>query len=927
MLIDSLLKAEFRYEIYLCKPSDYTIIACLTECTIDRTIKRQLKSIDELEFIIPRYWSDSENSVNAYFDSVISGSVILVESLIDDVVQERLYFKVIESELVIDEREYKAVKCYSLQYQWSKIKIKNFTTTVELSSTTQLYDPNNSWDNNDPSASGIINYILEVVLLNTWSVNYISTSLLGLYRTFDISESSLLEVVENIQNNFNCVIIFDTYNRQLDILDYAELPTETGLILHDEGFINKLQQKIKIDEIVTRLYIDGDNDPETSAPRTIISKNITQQPYIDNFTYFRNSTYMSSGLLAALTALDVKLSAGTSTFNGYLSDLSTLQGELTILQGELAALQTNLEIYEAKEDGAIKYGGNYDGHTYSYWHGLLTTQQGLITSKNGAITSKNEAITTKQNQISALAYTVSYENPANFTTAQLQELLNFINMETAKCSSSDPTELMSFGAALLSRKANPPIEFELDIVDLFDSKELSYTWDKLTLGAKVDLVSDTFSISESPRVVSYTHNPDKCTLSATVSNKEYVNSDLDYITALFAKSKQGADTIKNERDIYKDYVVNDKDVLNDFIISPIDPSINNINMNDGSYINRRGLYMKDVDSDLGQMKILGNRIVFTQNNWTNYSLAITSSGIQTDGSFKLFSENKYGDNNLVTIDGNGIKIYGDGTTTNCIEIFNKNNVKTFGLDSNGSVVMSGTITITGGSGIGSLTDAGTLATADNLDEVPNGSTYYKTTSNQVTGAGRAYSALDTNNDVVSRVKPSTTMGNPAVAGLYMGSDYLGFHNGNGQASGWTAYIKNDGGVGKFKFSGDASNFIEWTGSALNIRGALNASDITAGTLSASYINTSGLASEKIYKAGTPSNYAVIGGTYSDMVLYYNNSEYFRIYNDLNTIVDFKFTTYAYGEKTAFSTNGNTTYPKNNWDFTSATVSNLTVKFS
>jgi hypothetical protein len=81
------------------------------------------------------------------------------------------------------------------------------------------------------------------------------------------------------------------------------------------------------------------------------------------------------------------------------------------------------------------------------------------------------------------------------------------------------------------------------------------------------------------------------------------------------------------------------------------------------------------------------------------------------------------------------------------------------------------------------------------------------------------------------------MGNPAIAGLYMGSDYFGFHNGNGLATGWTAYIKNDSGVGKFKFSGNDSNFIEWNGSALNVRGAINADDITSGTITGRMIRT------------------------------------------------------------------------------------------
>ncbi len=66
-------------------------------------------------------------------------------------------------------------------------------------------------------------------------------------------------------------------------------------------------------------------------------------------------------------------------------------------------------------------------------------------------------------------------------------------------------------------------------------------------------------------------------------------------------------------------------------------------------------------------------------------MAITSDGIQTDGDFRLFSEN-----NAVIIDGDGIKIYGD-ESTDAIQVFNANNEQTFSLDSEGNVILSGSV--------------------------------------------------------------------------------------------------------------------------------------------------------------------------------------------------------------------------------------------
>lgn len=64
---------------------------------------------------------------------------------------------------------------------------------------------------------------------------------------------------------------------------------------------------------------------------------------------------------------------------------------------------------------------------------------------------------------------------------------------------------------------------------------------------------------------------------------------------------------------------------------------------------------------------------------------------------------------------------------------------------------------------------------------------------------------------------------PVGAGLYLGSTYLGYYSG----SEWQSYIADNG---NFLFKGDNDNYVQWDGANLNVRGTLNADDITAGTL-------------------------------------------------------------------------------------------------
>jgi hypothetical protein len=86
------------------------------------------------------------------------------------------------------------------------------------------------------------------------------------------------------------------------------------------------------------------------------------------------------------------------------------------------------------------------------------------------------------------------------------------------------------------------------------------------------------------------------------------------------------------------------------------------------------------------------------------------------------------------------------------------------------------------------------------------------------------------------------------AGLYLGADYLGYYS----STAWKAYIKNDG---SFYFGGDASNYLQWNGATLTLRGALNATDITTGSLSADRIAAGSITADKLI-AGTLTGFTI-----------------------------------------------------------------------
>jgi hypothetical protein len=102
---------------------------------------------------------------------------------------------------------------------------------------------------------------------------------------------------------------------------------------------------------------------------------------------------------------------------------------------------------------------------------------------------------------------------------------------------------------------------------------------------------------------------------------------------VYKKSKKYADVLEAKKDDYNQYIDDKPNIITD--TTTIDTSTQSLNFGDGSIVDRRGQYMRDSDSALGQMRILGDRIVFTQDNWDTISVGISSSGIVTNSLFTI----------------------------------------------------------------------------------------------------------------------------------------------------------------------------------------------------------------------------------------------------------------------------------------------------
>lgn len=176
----------------------------------------------ELSFEVARIYNDAttgETKINPYFDKIESPRLIYLENF--------AYFELQGPELDSNGiKESKACTCYSLEYTLSTKFLENFfinTGKVDSLEVLNADDPTKItpitfYNQSNPKLS-LLHLALEKIY--GWKIGHVDDSLKTLSRQFEIDRQSVYDfLMTEICEKFNCYIIFDTINNEINI--YAE---------------------------------------------------------------------------------------------------------------------------------------------------------------------------------------------------------------------------------------------------------------------------------------------------------------------------------------------------------------------------------------------------------------------------------------------------------------------------------------------------------------------------------------------------------------------------------------------------------------------------------------------------------------------------------------------------------------------------------
>lgn len=301
-------------------------------------------------------------------------------------------------------REVKHVKGYSLE---KTLKSKKFFLEEGT------YD---FWNPASPKDT-----VLELALKSApgWRVGYVSPALIGKYRTFDGYNDYLLSFLYNhAPQKYNCVIVFDVYQKTVNAYDAEEELENLPIYLDFDNLVKSVDIEEVSDELVTALR------PYGADELSILNVNPTGSPWLYDLSFFLENGDIGAGLgkkweawqskalarreyYRGLTALEASATAQLLAAKAKLNDLNGPEGELDSL---LAQQSITIQTLAKEKTQAGK-----------------DSQQKLLDDINRQIAGVKQSIQQQERNIEAIEKELDPEEPSSYT-AQIAAIVKELSL-------------------------------------------------------------------------------------------------------------------------------------------------------------------------------------------------------------------------------------------------------------------------------------------------------------------------------------------------------------------------------------------------------------------------------------------------------------------------------------------------------------------
>ena len=558
------------------------------------------------------------------------------------------------------------VNCFSLPYE---LKRKKIFSEIDLGTVT-------------------IREVLEnTLLLDTgWKLGSVATEFSELYRNIKISNGDKYNSIIEVAESFGAVLDWNSDNKTINILFLENTLKNKGLIINSENLLNSLSRERTTENILTRMYIYGNEN------MSVENVNPTGQRYIEDFSYFvepferdsgknilKHSYYMSDALCHAL--LDIKelsnqilpqIKSKQTDITNKLSSLSEIMIEVIEAENKVGILKGLLDVAKATGDASLTSQRQSELDLAESQLNVLMSQQ---SSLEGQIEALNVEIASMQKQIDTTSFTEELKN----------ELAPFIiEGEFKDDRYIDETELYNDAVKEFIKNRDPKQVLKVDLTTVLNDPENIYYRDKINLGDLATVRYPNANIDFQEPIVSISIDFDEFDIKLDISEHDDDLEPLDRLVSLIYDTSSSMATLEGNK--YKwDTIINIKNIVDEMRDGVIDATRNRIiaGVNESVNIGSDGIILTNPDFPNDMIIMQSGVIALSQDGGKNWDTSVTAKGIMADTIIgrllvgnELIISNDSGsfviDSNGLTVDIDSIKIMSgeSGTPEDMIQKWN-----------------------------------------------------------------------------------------------------------------------------------------------------------------------------------------------------------------------------------------------------------------
>ena len=642
-------------EIYLAYP-DKRIIGTLQAC--DRQTDIMANSADKSSFTI---YSHKNNEPTPYYDEVELGKYVLFLGVnwfrIDDITIENQD----------TDNEYKEVTAVALESELSQTYLTSF----------------GSMGTDDDEQGGLDRYclysltdqehsILHIFLQTNpgWSIYYVDPEISKEYRNFqEDSVSSYSFLTDTVSDVYECIFIFDSFNKTVSAYKLENLGKDTGITLQYRNLIKSIKKSSSEDDVKTVLTVCGGNDDRTNTTLGIIEVNIGGSNQIYDFSHYY--PMMSNELKNALIAYKKKCADNENAYQQKLAGLKMKYEELGKLQSyvpddhDTSTDWTEFGLADLQEKSKIFHTGmsnNTNGHGTEEAYSEFQKKYAAVEAEIGV---RKSQITAKENEINEYIKTINalIVNLRDFIGDNLyQQLGPFIREDTLTDDSFIVTNTMSDVEVLEMQKAllshayeelakvsSPQYTLDVDLVNFTVNYDYKAFTDQLEMFNIVHISMDDPNEVMDVRLLKLHINwDDPSDFSATFSNKDTLSEKWNTFQTVKKQAEDTASKVDFSTGAWNK-AASTSVTMDKYMNSVLDAAKQQIvsNENNEVIIDQTGILAKKwlpekQSYDPAQLWITNNCIGITTDNWETVGMALGYVKVGNDYFYGVVADKIFG---------------------------------------------------------------------------------------------------------------------------------------------------------------------------------------------------------------------------------------------------------------------------------------------